>query len=66
MAAATAYLFFTVDGLKTDLHSMRESVLAELAKVRETVGPAENVSLSEIADKEAIYASIKQFLGKGK
>ncbi|HSB13547.1 MAG TPA: hypothetical protein VLE22_03760 [Bryobacteraceae bacterium] len=36
VAAATAYLFFTVDGLKTDLHSMRESVLAELAKVRET------------------------------
>jgi chromosome segregation ATPase len=36
VAAATAYLFFTVDGLKTDLYSMRESVLAELAKVRET------------------------------
>jgi hypothetical protein len=34
--------------------------------LRETVGTAENVSLSEIADKEAIYASIKQFLGKGK
>jgi uncharacterized sporulation protein YeaH/YhbH (DUF444 family) len=34
--------------------------------LRETVGPSENVSLSEIADKDAIYASIKQFLGKGK
>ena len=34
--------------------------------LRETVGPQENVSLSEIADKDAIYASIKQFLGKGK
>jgi sporulation protein YhbH len=34
--------------------------------LRESVGPEENVSLSEIADKEAIYASIKQFLGKGK
>ena len=34
--------------------------------LRETVGPFENVSLSEIADKDAIYASIKQFLGKGK
>ena len=34
--------------------------------LRETIGPAENVSLSEIADKEAIYPSIKQFLGKGK
>ncbi len=34
--------------------------------LRETVGPSENVSLSEIADKEAIYGSIKQFLGKGK
>jgi sporulation protein YhbH len=34
--------------------------------LRETVGQGENVSLSEIADKEAIYASIKQFLGKGK
>lgn len=36
VAAATAYLFFWVDGLKNDLHTMRESVLAELAKVRET------------------------------
>ena len=34
--------------------------------LRETVGPAENVSLSEIADKDAIHGSIKQFLGKGK
>ncbi|BDG08128.1 DUF444 family protein [Anaeromyxobacter paludicola] len=34
--------------------------------LRETVGPQENVALSEIADKEAIYGSIKQFLGKGK
>ncbi len=30
------------------------------------MGAAENVALSEIADKEAIYASIKHFLGKGK
>ncbi len=36
LAAATTYLFFWVDGLRTDLHSMRDSVLAELAKVRET------------------------------
>ena len=34
--------------------------------LKESVGASENVSLSEIADKEAIYASIKQFLGKGK
>ncbi len=34
--------------------------------LRETVGVQENVALSEIADKEAIYGSIKQFLGKGK
>ncbi len=34
--------------------------------LRETVGGHENVSLSEIADKDAIYASIKTFLGKGK
>ena len=34
--------------------------------LKETVGSSENVSLSEIADKEAIYGSIKQFLGKGK
>jgi uncharacterized sporulation protein YeaH/YhbH (DUF444 family) len=34
--------------------------------LRETVGAGENVALSEIADKEAIYASIQQFLGKGK
>src|SRR5512144_603843 len=34
--------------------------------LRETIGPAENVSLSEIADKDAIYTSIKHFLGKGK
>lgn len=34
--------------------------------LRETVGNDENVALSEIADKDAIYASIKTFLGKGK
>jgi uncharacterized sporulation protein YeaH/YhbH (DUF444 family) len=34
--------------------------------LRETVGAAENVALSEIADKEGIYASIKTFLGTGK
>jgi hypothetical protein len=34
--------------------------------LREAVGAEGNVALSEIADKEAIYASIKQFLGKGK
>jgi uncharacterized protein len=34
--------------------------------LKEAVGVQENVSLSEIADKEAIYASIKTFLGKGK
>jgi hypothetical protein len=34
--------------------------------LRDTVGTSENVSLSEISDKEAIYGSIKQFLGKGK
>ncbi len=34
--------------------------------LRETVGRDENVALSEIADKDAIYGSIKTFLGKGK
>jgi len=34
--------------------------------LKETVGGRENVSLSEIADKEAIYGSIKAFLGTGK
>jgi sporulation protein YhbH len=34
--------------------------------LRESVGTDENVALSEIADKEAIYASIKDFLGKGR
>jgi uncharacterized sporulation protein YeaH/YhbH (DUF444 family) len=34
--------------------------------LRESVGTGENVALSEIADKEAIYGSIQQFLGKGK
>ena len=33
--------------------------------LKEAVGAQENVALSEIADKEAIYASIKAFLGKG-
>jgi hypothetical protein len=30
------------------------------------VGDAENVALSEIADKDAIYQSIRDFLGKGR
>ncbi|HZH04298.1 MAG TPA: DUF444 family protein [Myxococcaceae bacterium] len=34
--------------------------------LREAVGDADNVALSEIADKEAIYQSIKDFLGRGK
>jgi uncharacterized sporulation protein YeaH/YhbH (DUF444 family) len=34
--------------------------------LRDTVGGGENVALSEIADKDAIYQSIKTFLGKGK
>jgi uncharacterized sporulation protein YeaH/YhbH (DUF444 family) len=34
--------------------------------LRETVGDSQNVALSEIADKDAIYASIKDFLGRGK
>jgi len=34
--------------------------------LREAVGSRENVALSEIADKDAIYSSIKQFLGSGK
>ncbi len=36
VAAATIYLFVWVNGLKTDLAGMRDSLLAELAKVRET------------------------------
>ncbi|MEN6534548.1 MAG: hypothetical protein ABFD60_02375 [Bryobacteraceae bacterium] len=36
IAAATIYLFVWVNGLKTDLTGMRDSLLAELAKVRET------------------------------
>jgi uncharacterized protein len=34
--------------------------------LREVVGDRENIALSEIADKDAIYSSIKQFLGSGK
>ena len=34
--------------------------------LREAVGDHENVALSEIADKDAIYNSIKDFLGKGR
>jgi hypothetical protein len=34
--------------------------------LRESFGGAENVALSEIADKDAIYQSIRDFLGKGK
>jgi len=34
--------------------------------LKDTVGHSENVSLSEIADKDAVYPSIKQFLGSGK
>ena len=34
--------------------------------LRETIGDLENVALSEIADKDAIYNSIKDFLGKGR
>jgi hypothetical protein len=34
--------------------------------LRETVGDETNVALSEIADKDAIYQSIKDFLGKGR
>ena len=34
--------------------------------LREAVGARENVALSEVADKDSIYASIKQFLGTGK
>ena len=32
----------------------------------EAVGDTNNVALSEIADKDAIYNSIKDFLGKGR
>jgi uncharacterized sporulation protein YeaH/YhbH (DUF444 family) len=34
--------------------------------LREAVGDHPNVALSEIADKDAIYGSIKDFLGRGK
>lgn len=34
--------------------------------LKEAIGDRENVALSEIADKDAIYASIKTFLGTGK
>ena len=34
--------------------------------LREALGAAENVALSEIADKDGIYASIKTFLGTGR
>jgi hypothetical protein len=34
--------------------------------LREAIGESNNVALSEIADKDAIYASIKDFLGKGR
>ena len=34
--------------------------------LREAVGELPNVALSEIADKDAIYQSIKDFLGKGR
>jgi uncharacterized sporulation protein YeaH/YhbH (DUF444 family) len=34
--------------------------------LRETIGEVDNVALSEIADKDAIYSSIKDFLGKGR
>ena len=34
--------------------------------LREAIGDSENVALSEIADKDAIYQSIKDFLARGK
>jgi len=34
--------------------------------LRESVGDSEKIAVSEIADKEGIYTSIKDFLGKGK
>jgi hypothetical protein len=34
--------------------------------LREVFGERENVALSEIADKEGIYSSIKSFLGQGR
>jgi hypothetical protein len=34
--------------------------------LREHVGESANVALSEIADKDAIYSSIKDFLGRGR
>lgn len=34
--------------------------------LKEAFGSSENVALSEIADKDAIYQSIKDFLGRGK
>ena len=34
--------------------------------LREAIGTRENVALSEIADKDGIYPSIKTFLGSGR
>jgi hypothetical protein len=34
--------------------------------LREAFAGAENVALSEIPDKDGIYGSIKEFLGKGR
>jgi uncharacterized sporulation protein YeaH/YhbH (DUF444 family) len=34
--------------------------------LREQLGDSEKVAMSEIADKDAIYTSIKDFLGKGR
>jgi uncharacterized sporulation protein YeaH/YhbH (DUF444 family) len=34
--------------------------------LKEAIGSRENVALSEITDKDAIYASIKTFLGSGR
>jgi uncharacterized sporulation protein YeaH/YhbH (DUF444 family) len=34
--------------------------------LKDAIGGRENVALSEIADKDAIYPSIKTFLGTGK
>jgi len=34
--------------------------------LREAFGGEENVALSEIADKDGIYGSIKDFLGRGR
>jgi hypothetical protein len=35
-------------------------------ELEEGIGEDENLVLSEIADKDGIYDSIKKFLGKGK